>query len=1236
MALAAQSHGAAGGSTRQLSAMAAESGRHVREEDVNGPSGRFTLAFGRRLEAENRVFDEHPASLDKFAPGGAAGNERGHSAADTRLQTQGRGPEFHAAEERSRALAVLSSARSRQPTSPMTPRLAAGGDGVPSTAAVSRARQLLRDRHPEVIPAVVGLDVPRTAATLSSLELKRNKFARGDGVFELSAERDVKAAVTASAQFSPRRGADNGENIGRGIGDESRNLHAATSGSRRAAVHTPAKPDPGTSEKGSSANAITGIIGRLGGAKTSGTDESPMLTALQHRAVADDLQQAVAELEGEKARLVRAMEEANKECQRLRVEAESRRRLRTMQETMGVSAPPLMRGLFEARERVRSQLLEVEELDREVRKAASFLAEPRNRWLQEMFMRWRHWAISARSRVVDTQGNTKATGGAELLQAAGSTTADIIPPSVLLVNAAESPVLADEFNHTPPKILVSFAQTSDAPQNDVAAAAESANAVADAGVGLLRAIGILEEASGSLAAGPVGTVSPTPAGPKKSFALLADVTEIPPGHTHLSPAMKAAVATARGSSVEPGAFSPAASRSRLLARKNKHKAESDAASHADVPSPRNIGDGGFVEAIGGDGDGVDDGFDSDDGKAVPLADAAADANRGDAVKAAASRKVDREEESGGPIAWLAGAFGAVAARDVFTVGQRVDCFSVSSNMWVSARVKDVKDGDVSVRANTADGSELNFKFPVNDRRVRPRYREGDYVQCYSSSLGRWMSAKIEEMKPELVTVAYEGADGSEFMKDLAVDNANFRGNCRPGYDEHRIGDEVEIYSMSQARWVSGRVRDHQPPVAIVRYASPEGDDITKELSVDMHEYLRPNYRPGDLVRVYNGAEQQWLFGEVSNLPKRLLTVTYSSPNGGGTTTKKVPVGSDLLRVQEWAPIDLDSGESDVCNIWSDGEGGELDEFKDRHDVLEQANRLEKQRQDVGLRYHQRIVETTRTGVASERLKQKQQRKRDPAMGPKSALAAAPLIVLAPPLPLPPPQPPPAGQGIEPGTIEVASSSEKAKQVGTSAGLTWDPEAKEFGKSDGQSVVVEQAKDESNTSVGPSPVEADGKSPRVAKMPRPSTAVLAFPKDSEDGRSSFATRARLSARRVQKDQLHQAAQGSAKPVAPVVAPADSPSEISKVVEQRPAAAEAAAAIGSEASVAQPPLEGAAESETVPFRVDTAAAVAGTSLEQSKVVAPSTVKAMTTAAAVPSTAGTNASRLAARRQKKTALG
>eukprot|EP00927_Polykrikos_kofoidii_P016121 TRINITY_DN17247_c0_g1_i1.p1 TRINITY_DN17247_c0_g1~~TRINITY_DN17247_c0_g1_i1.p1 ORF type:complete len:912 (-),score=116.54 TRINITY_DN17247_c0_g1_i1:475-3186(-) len=345
---------------------------------------------------------------------------------------------------------------------------------------------------------------------------------------------------------------------------------------------------------------------------------------------------------------------------------------------------------------------------------------------------------------------------------------------------------------------------------------------------------------------------------------------------------------------------------------------------------------------------------------------------GKAIGSVLLRQASEVEDIGGVFSRVAraavDAFADVG-QPVYAAGDEVKCFSESHQCWVRAVVTHVIEGDATIRfvgsigtevvrtitstsqgvpvacaASEASGScevvcrsdsgrgearpPADFVADVWKGRLRPHFREGDSLQCFSVSQGRWMLARVDKVTPRMITVSISVPDGSELFRELHAYGDRVRsldGKNGLHFDGFRTGEPVQVYSCKRDAWLEARVVGVKQAVVIVAYDGRTGERVVKELRVD-HEHIRPNYRKGDDVRYFCEFERTWLPACIVSPPERFVDVSYKV-RGSTTATKRLSTSSDHLKhLEETCSSD---NESEEFNIWSDGEGGELEEFRDR-------------------------------------------------------------------------------------------------------------------------------------------------------------------------------------------------------------------------------------------------------------------------------------------------------------------
>lgn len=134
-------------------------------------------------------------------------------------------------------------------------------------------------------------------------------------------------------------------------------------------------------------------------------------------------------------------------------------------------------------------------------------------------------------------------------------------------------------------------------------------------------------------------------------------------------------------------------------------------------------------------------------------------------------------------------------------------------------------------------------------------------------------------------------------------------------EEYNLGDEVEVWSNSHKRWSPGTVEKVEAGKVSVKYASPDGAAMIKQMP-ECHEHLRHRvapgtsapamassaggatsageYKVGDKIEIWSNSQNSWCRGSVEKLQGELVNVKYMSSDGQAMT-KLMPSGHEYLR-----------------------------------------------------------------------------------------------------------------------------------------------------------------------------------------------------------------------------------------------------------------------------------------------------------------------------------------------------
>jgi hypothetical protein len=136
--------------------------------------------------------------------------------------------------------------------------------------------------------------------------------------------------------------------------------------------------------------------------------------------------------------------------------------------------------------------------------------------------------------------------------------------------------------------------------------------------------------------------------------------------------------------------------------------------------------------------------------------------------------------------------------------------------------------------------------------VERKYKVGDEVEVWSNSHKRWSRGIIEKLEDsDKVSVKYWSPEGAAMIKQMPEEHEHLRFKVAPPAAPpppapvasavpagmYQVGDKVEIWSQSQQSWCRGTVEKLQGELVNIKYASPDGQAMTK-LMPNGHEYLR--------------------------------------------------------------------------------------------------------------------------------------------------------------------------------------------------------------------------------------------------------------------------------------------------------------------------------------------------------------------------------------------------------------
>jgi hypothetical protein len=136
---------------------------------------------------------------------------------------------------------------------------------------------------------------------------------------------------------------------------------------------------------------------------------------------------------------------------------------------------------------------------------------------------------------------------------------------------------------------------------------------------------------------------------------------------------------------------------------------------------------------------------------------------------------------------------------------------------------------------------------------------------------------------------------------------------------YKVKDLIEVYSNTHKKWCPGTVEAVDGIKINVKYSSPEGAAMTKQMPAS-HEHLRhkvggatpapcdsivipleeqfssvSSYKVGDAIQIWSNSQQAWCNGFVESVQGDLAGIKYSSTDGQ-SMTKMMPIGHEHLRL----------------------------------------------------------------------------------------------------------------------------------------------------------------------------------------------------------------------------------------------------------------------------------------------------------------------------------------------------
>jgi len=128
------------------------------------------------------------------------------------------------------------------------------------------------------------------------------------------------------------------------------------------------------------------------------------------------------------------------------------------------------------------------------------------------------------------------------------------------------------------------------------------------------------------------------------------------------------------------------------------------------------------------------------------------------------------------------------------------------------------------------------------------YKLGDEVEVWSKSQQMWFRGRVQKIASSTVSVSFTLPDGMLYSKDLPPGHRDLRRITVVDLDEvavnntWKVGDEIEVYSNSRKVWGQGRIervaaRDGDQ-VVLARFRMPDGSICEKEMWASSTELRR--------------------------------------------------------------------------------------------------------------------------------------------------------------------------------------------------------------------------------------------------------------------------------------------------------------------------------------------------------------------------------------------------------------
>lgn len=141
---------------------------------------------------------------------------------------------------------------------------------------------------------------------------------------------------------------------------------------------------------------------------------------------------------------------------------------------------------------------------------------------------------------------------------------------------------------------------------------------------------------------------------------------------------------------------------------------------------------------------------------------------------------------------------------------------------------------------------------------------GDQVQYWSHSKARWVDARVELRQKR---------KGGEIVYDLNCKKGTSASRLRPKPSEYRVGEKVEYWSEAAGQWVVAKVVRVSLQLGQCDLDIKSGAKLGRVRRLSASEEL-PDFKLGDRVQYWSESKGRWLEAVVEGSHKRRGTKLY--------------------------------------------------------------------------------------------------------------------------------------------------------------------------------------------------------------------------------------------------------------------------------------------------------------------------------------------------------------------------